>query len=78
VFVLGGLVVRQIPFLEEQVSTVLDHADQGSGPLLVLVTAVNGVAEELFFRGAAYAAIPRHRYRPLPRRTRWPPSRRAT
>lgn len=60
VFVLGALVVRQVPFLEEQVSTVLEHADQGSGPLLVLITAVNGVAEELFFRGAAYAAIPRH------------------
>ena len=26
-------------------------------PLLVVVTAVNGIAEELFFRGAAYAAI---------------------
>ena len=60
VFLLGALVVRQIPFLEEQVSTVLEHADQGSGPLLVLITAVNGIAEELFFRGAAYAAIPRH------------------
>lgn len=59
VFVLGGLVVRQIPFLEQQVSSVLDHAAQGSWPLLVLITAVNGVAEELFFRGAAYAAIPR-------------------
>lgn len=60
VFLLGALVIRQIPFLEEQVSTVLEHADQGSGPLLVLITAVNGVAEELFFRGAAYAAVPRH------------------
>ena len=29
-------------------------------PILVVVTVVNGVAEELFFRGAAYAAIPRH------------------
>jgi uncharacterized protein len=26
----------------------------------VLITVVNGVAEELFFRGALYAAIPRH------------------
>jgi membrane protease YdiL (CAAX protease family) len=26
----------------------------------VLVTAVNGIAEELFFRGAVYAAVPRH------------------
>jgi len=60
VFVAGALVVRQGPFLEEQVRHVLDHADQGSLPLLVVITAVNGVAEELFFRGAAYAAIPRH------------------
>ena len=28
--------------------------------MLALITAVNGVAEELFFRGAAYAAVPRH------------------
>ena len=59
-FVVGALIVREIPFLDDQVRSVLDHADQGSGPLLVLVTAVNGVAEELFFRGAAYAAVTRH------------------
>lgn len=60
VFVLGGLVVREVPYLQQQVSAVLDYADQGSLPLLVVITAVNGIAEELFFRGAAYAAIPRH------------------
>jgi len=60
VFVVGALVVRQVPYLDDQVRSVVDHADQGSWPLLVLVTAVNGIAEELFFRGAAYAAIPRH------------------
>jgi membrane protease YdiL (CAAX protease family) len=60
VFLLGGLVVRQVPFLYDQVQSVLDHADRGSWPLLVFITAVNGVAEELFFRGAAYAAIPRY------------------
>lgn len=59
-FAVGGLVVRQIDFLERQVSSVLDFADQGSLPLLIVITAVNGVAEELFFRGAAYAAITRH------------------
>jgi membrane protease YdiL (CAAX protease family) len=59
-FVVGALVVRQVPFLEDQVRHVLDHADQGSLPLLVVITAVNGIAEELFFRGAAYAAIPSH------------------
>lgn len=60
VFVVGGLVVREIPWLDRQVRSVTDFADQGALPLLVLVTAVNGVAEELFFRGAAYAAVPRH------------------
>jgi uncharacterized protein len=59
VFVAGALVVRQVSFLEGQVNSVLEHADEGSMMLLVLVTAVNGIAEELFFRGAAYAAIPR-------------------
>ena len=59
-FVIGALAVRQVPWLDHQVGHVLDHADQGSVPLLILVTAVNGVAEELFFRGALYAATPRH------------------
>lgn len=52
--------VRQIDWLERQVSSVLDFADQGSVPILVVVTAINGDAEELFFRGAAYAAITRN------------------
>ena len=60
VFVLGAFAVRQVPFLEAQVSAVLKHADRGSVPLLLLITAINGIAEELFFRGAAYASIPRN------------------
>lgn len=60
VFVLGALVVRQVPFLAAQVGTVIEHADEGSWPLLVVITVTNGVAEELFFRGAVYASIPRH------------------
>ena len=59
-FVVGALVVREIPWLGSQVVSVLDFADQGSLPLLALITAVNGVAEELFFRGAAYAATTHH------------------
>jgi uncharacterized protein len=59
-FVVGALVVRQIPWLDTEVRHVLDHANEGSIPLLVVVTAVNGVAEELFFRGALYAATPRY------------------
>lgn len=60
IFVVGALVVRQVPLVERQVSSVLDHADQGVTPLLVLITVVNGIAEELFFRGALYAASPRY------------------
>lgn len=60
VFVLGGLVVREIPFLAGQVADVVAFADRGSVPLLVLITAATGAAEELFFRGAAYAATPHH------------------
>lgn len=60
VFVVGGLVVRQIPFLAGQVGDVVEFADEGVIPVLILITAVTGAAEELFFRGAAYAATPRH------------------
>lgn len=61
VFAVGGLLVHAIDLLnplDTQVTRVLDHADQGTGLLTLLVTVVNGVAEELFFRGAVYAAIP--------------------
>lgn len=59
VFVVGALVVRQLPWLADQVRSVLEHGRHGSGALVLLVTVVNGIAEELFFRGAAYAAITR-------------------
>jgi membrane protease YdiL (CAAX protease family) len=59
-FVVGALLVREVDVLDKQVRSVLDFADEGSVPLLVVVTTVNGIAEELFFRGAVYAAIPRH------------------
>ena len=60
IFVLGALVVRQIPPLAAYVSSVLDYADQGSLTLLAVITFFNGIAEELFFRGAMYAAIPKY------------------
>jgi membrane protease YdiL (CAAX protease family) len=57
-FVLGALVVREIPALEDAVDDVLVYARQGASALVLIVTLVNGVAEELFFRGALYAAVP--------------------
>ena len=59
-FVVGAFIIREIPWLDDQVKTVLRHAQEGSTALLLLVTVVNGVAEEMFFRGAMYAALPRH------------------
>ncbi len=59
-FAAGGLVVREIPALAGQVDAVVEYADQGALPLLVLIATITGATEELFFRGAAYAATPRH------------------
>jgi membrane protease YdiL (CAAX protease family) len=59
IFVLGALVIRQIPWLAAAVARVLEFADQGSWELIVLITLVNAVAEEMFFRGALYTAFGR-------------------
>ena len=59
VFVVGAFLVLAFPWLHEQVKEVLRHSEQGSAAMLLLVTVANGIAEELFFRGAFYAAIPR-------------------
>ena len=58
-FVLGGLVVRQIDALADAVDEVLDYARRGSGPRVMALTVGTGVAEELFFRGALYDTSPR-------------------
>jgi len=61
VFVVGAFIVRLIPPLADQVRSVLDFAGEGSNPMLLLgVTVLNGIAEEMFFRGALYASIRKH------------------
>jgi hypothetical protein len=57
VFLVGGLVVREIPPVAEKVTRVLDYTNHGNLTLLVVITLVNGFAEELFFRGALYTAL---------------------
>lgn len=57
VFTVGALVIAHIPLLQASVDSVLDHARYGSLPVITLITLVNGIAEEMFFRGALYAAI---------------------
>ena len=57
VFVVGGLVIRDVPVLARLALDVLGYAAAGNIWLVAAVTLVNGVAEELFFRGALFAAI---------------------
>lgn len=59
IFVVGALVVRELPPLRDYVVDVLAHAREGTLWLIALVTLVNGAAEEVFFRGALFAAIGR-------------------
>jgi membrane protease YdiL (CAAX protease family) len=59
IFLLGAAGVAQVPALRDPVQNLLDHARYGSLPLVALLTAINGIAEELYFRGALYAALPR-------------------
>lgn len=59
IFVAGALAVREIPPLRDYVENVLAHAQQGSTVLIVVVTLANAIGEEIFFRGALFAAIGR-------------------
>jgi uncharacterized protein len=52
-----ALVARHIPVLAEALRHVLQFAEQGSTSLVILTTLLNGAAEELFFRGALFAAV---------------------
>jgi uncharacterized protein len=61
VFVVGALVVREIGPLRSYIAHVLAHAQQGNLALVTALALVNGAAEEVFFRGALFAAIGRHR-----------------
>ena len=56
-FVVGALIVREIAPLEHLVHNVLAHAQPGNLWIVLIIALVNGVAEEIFFRGALFAAI---------------------
>lgn len=59
-FYLAALVAQRIPVLDRAIVRVLSFADEGATPAVVLTTCANGVGEELFFRGALYAAAREH------------------
>jgi membrane protease YdiL (CAAX protease family) len=56
-FLAGGLVAREIPPVAERITRVLQFTTFGPLWIIVLIAVVNGVAEELFFRGALYTAL---------------------
>jgi len=58
-FMVGAVVVAQVPLLRDPVQELLDHARFGSLAVVAVITMVNGIAEELYFRGAMYAAVGR-------------------
>lgn len=59
VFLVGGLIAREIPPVAALITRVLAYSHQGWFPLIVLITVVTGVSEEVFFRGALYTALGR-------------------
>jgi len=61
VFAAGAEIVHGIPWLHRAVDDVISRADSGSRALVVAITLVNGVAEEVFFRGAVYSAFGQRR-----------------
>jgi membrane protease YdiL (CAAX protease family) len=58
VFFVGALVAPRVPLLDRAVAGALVFAERGSEPLVLLTTWANGIGEEVFFRGALYAALP--------------------
>ena len=52
-----ALVARHVPVLDRAIASVLAYAEEGNTSLVLATTLANGVAEEVFFRGALYAAI---------------------
>jgi membrane protease YdiL (CAAX protease family) len=59
-FYAGALVARRIPVLDDAVASVLRFADEGDTRLVLATTLANGLAEEVFFRGALYSALETH------------------
>jgi len=60
-FFAAKLVADQVPVLAHSVNTVLGRADAGPRILALVVALVNGVGEEVLFRGALTDAFRRHR-----------------
>ena len=56
-FVAGALVTRLVPPVAGYAADVLSYARLGNLYGVIAITLLNGIAEEMFFRGALFAAI---------------------
>lgn len=52
---------QYLPVLADALDEALGPAEGGSDAVVLVVAVVNGVAEELFFRGSLHAALPHRR-----------------
>jgi uncharacterized protein len=59
VFLVLRLGIGLVPPVDRAVERVLRFSDEGAGRLVVLGAVYTAVAEEAFFRGAVWAALPR-------------------
>ena len=59
-FLAADLVGRHLPFISPALHNILTKADAGPTGLVLVVTLVNGLGEELFFRGALFSALGSH------------------
>ncbi len=48
---------RRTPLLERAVSRALAYENEGSTLLVLLTTGLNGIAEEMFYRGALWSVV---------------------
>jgi hypothetical protein len=55
-FYAAARAARRIPALDDAITSVLRYAHGGSNRLVLVTTLLNGLGEEVFFRGAVYAA----------------------
>jgi uncharacterized protein len=53
----AALIARRLPVLNEAITSALGYASGGPEPLVLLTTLANGVAEEVYFRGALFDAV---------------------
>lgn len=57
IFLIGAAGVARIDFLAEPVYQLLAHARFGALPIVTVIAILNGVTEEIFFRGALHESL---------------------